>query len=590
MTVLRSYLIVVAFSCLATALALDVFRMQDFNVPFHYLTDRSIFIWHNFDVNLYFAYAKGIDEGTGAGDLARLAGGAGVVARDYPVPLFQPLIYALLALFTRFTDWGGALNVLYLMGFPAIALTANIALRERGIAPAIAGALAILYALLPFHTYSGQMHIALSFYFAIPLVVMVACWIGEGRLDSDPKLVVPWGLLAGFLAATTDPYYGFFGAMTLFFAGLYRLSQARANRHWKSITLISLLVAFPVAVIGFLGWDAILNGNGVGAERLWQHAEFWGLKPIQLILPIRDHFSGTFRDLSRQYNDIYPSAHINESVSLGLIGTVGLILLLWGKLADTLVPRLRVPGALMLAYLLYASAASLGLFFALQGLMVFRSLYRFAPFIGFIALIPVGLLASQWWARAPRRKLAWGVLILVSIVALADVTGKQSRPQFDEIKEAYQSDSAYFAALEGALAPGTRILQLPHGRFPEGGSVGRIQMYEQFVPYLHTQTMLFSYGARPDSELGQQLEALDATPAADLAEAVCAAGFEAILLDRRGYLPTIHLNRQVNFASVGDVMNAQPEPRYTAIEAVLEGTALTDVQSPRYALYAPCQG
>lgn len=585
----RSYAIFIVVCCVTTVAALSLSDIEGLHIPFHYLTDQSRFIWHNFDVNLYLAYAKGIDEGSGAGNLARMASGNGILSVDYPVPSLQPLIYTLLTILTLFLNWGTAMNALYLLSFLLAGLTANIALRERGIALPVAGALALIYAFLPFHTYSGQMHLALSFYFSVPLIVTVACWIGEGWLADDRKaLTMTVGLFASFLAATTDPYFGFFGALTFFFATVFGLVQKKSGFELKTLIFGSILIIFPIGLIAFLGREALLAGTGVGVERMWQHVEFWGLKPIQLILPIRDHYVEGLRDFSRLYNDEYPAAHINESVSLGLVGSAGFLMLLWMKFADQMRGPVKVPAALLFVYLLYATTASLGFFLALHGLIVFRSLYRVVPFIAFLCLIPVGLLATEWWHRAKMRSVSWAVLTMFTLMALADVTGLQARPDFKAVSDSYRRDAAYFSAVEDALPPGSKVLQLPHAPFPEGGSIGRVQMYEQFIPYLHTQSLVFSFGTKEDTDLGTSLLALASVPENEIREAVCVAGFDAVLVDKRGYLPTIHNNRRVNFSTLGDVMAAPVSSRYQHLSNAFFGTKLGGVTSDRYDLYSPC--
>jgi phosphoglycerol transferase len=87
--------------------------------------------------------------------------------------------------------------------------------------------------------------------------------------------------------------------------------------------------------------------------------------------------------------------------------------------------------------------------------------------------------------------------------------------------------------VEGQLAEGASVVQLPHEPFPEP-PLGPRPIYEPAKGYLHSSDLRWSWGAmrgRPDD-----WSALYATrPAAELVPAAREAGFEAIVVDKLAY-------------------------------------------------------
>jgi hypothetical protein len=83
--------------------------------------------------------------------------------------------------------------------------------------------------------------------------------------------------------------------------------------------------------------------------------------------------------------------------------------------------------------------------------------------------------------------------------------------------------------------PGPTIFQLPYVAWPEAPTVGRVFSYEHARGYLHTETLRWSFGTMKGRAHDEWVRRVAALPPEPLLEHVVKAGFEGLLLDRRGY-------------------------------------------------------
>ena len=79
------------------------------------------------------------------------------------------------------------------------------------------------------------------------------------------------------------------------------------------------------------------------------------------------------------------------------------------------------------------------------------------------------------------------------------------------------------------------IFQLPYMSFPEHGPLDRMTDYDQLMPYLHSSSLRWSYGAMRERDPARWIEAVSAEPTDKLAASVAKAGFAGIYVDRFGY-------------------------------------------------------
>jgi phosphoglycerol transferase len=241
----------------------------------------------------------------------------------------------------------------------------------------------------------------------------------------------------------------------------------------------------------------------------------------------------------------------NSDSSLGVVGSLGLLVLLghlFVRRAGPLIPNtLNGLSLFNLAALTLATMGGAGSLLALLGLAWMRAYNRISVFIGFFALFAVVLLLSELRRRYVRNSAAraWYAagLVLLLVGGILDQRGKSEglpflwlpAPWKTEVREAFESDAAFVAALEERLPPGSAVFQLPYVDFPEHLPINAMSDYDHFRGYVHSRTLRWSYGAMRGraGDLWQR-EAARQPPEQLVGTLVC-AGFAGIYLDRNGY-------------------------------------------------------
>lgn len=539
--------LLVLFSLLAACAVLRVWE-GDFNIPFYYLSDATRFPLLNYDVNLYLAIAKNIAQGGWIDTLPRLAAPGEMNLAGYPFAFFQQHIYLCLnALSVLGLSEGAMVNLFFLLTFPSIALAAFWAFRTGGLSVPVAMAVSLLYAFLPFHFFSGQMHMALSAYTCVPLCMVVCFWLlRDGFYTSQQKLHLKRVLLTGgilCLTVTTDVYYVAYGIIAFLTTGMLAACQA-ANFHQRQRALFGTAgclagLSLGLVLVSLPAWFPGDVPPVQGFDRFWRHTEDWGTKMIQFLLPVRDHFIPAMAHLAHRYN-ASGASNVNESAALGLAGSIGFCVLLWKLvIAPASSPLWQYLSRIQLVCLLFAMIGGLGTIFAFLVTPELRANYRMVVYIGWIALMGFGLLLDALKQNRFFLHRQTGFhFFLAGIVALGilDQTGRAFVPPYTAQKQLHANNEAFFQMLESKLPPNSAVLQLPYVRFPESGWVGKIAMYESFLPYIHSTHLRWSYGPLYRTEADAWYEAM-AQPdlLAENIPNLCEKGFQGVLVDTYGY-------------------------------------------------------
>ena len=119
----------------------------------------------------------------------------------YPATVGDLWHMVTLKVLSLFLTPAGAVNTFYIGGFAVIAAVAYFCLRYLSVSRPLACALAVAYALAPYHFLRGESHLLLSAYYALPIAVVLAVSLYTGR---NPLLRSPrhwgwagWGSIAG---------------------------------------------------------------------------------------------------------------------------------------------------------------------------------------------------------------------------------------------------------------------------------------------------------------------------------------------------------------------------------------------------------
>jgi len=101
----------------------------------------------------------------------------------------------------------------------------------------------------------------------------------------------------------------------------------------------------------------------------------------------------------------------------------------------------------------------------------------------------------------------------------------------------YQQDASFVHTIEAALPAGAMVLELPYVSFPEAMRAPgqRLEDYELLKSYFHSRALHWSHPAMRGRVQDAWIQKISLRAPAWLVTSLTAAGFDAILINRRGY-------------------------------------------------------
>jgi phosphoglycerol transferase len=538
-----AYLGAMALSVVAAVLLLDLTK-ADLRVPFDYGGDAL----------LYALVTKSTIEHGWFWTNPSLGAPGGFEFFDFPASAhdtFHLLIIKAMSLFSE--DWALLFNLYFLLGFPLIALSAMAVFRRFGVGYGVALVGAVLYAFLPSRMLKGEGHIFMDVFYQVPLAVLVLLWVcgddpplvrdaGPRRFAFDLRRPRSWGsLLVCALSASTCLYYAFFTACLLAAGGALASVERRSARNAFSGIALSGAIVVGLAANGLPSIVYHLEhgpNHQVAARKAWE-AEVYGMKVAQLLLPTDGHRIALLRQLKERYAASAPLVGENGATSLGVIGSLGFLLLL-GKVLTGKGDRSQ-PGApwrplaaLNLMAVLLGTIGGFGSLFAWLVSPQIRTYSRINVFIGFFSLFAAVLVLDRIAKRWPR--IGAGVLAIILPLGLLDQTTPWAVRPYAATKTTYASDADLVRRIEASVPAGTSVFELPYVPFPEAVPLNRMGGYDGLRPYLHSHTLGWSFPTMLGREGDNWVRGVSQLEPTRIVENVANAGFGGILVDRDGYV------------------------------------------------------
>ena len=466
---------------------------------------------------------------------------------QYPSnPTVDQAIVWLVHLFTR--EPGLAINASWMAMVVMSGLIASRCVRLVGVSRPVAQAVGLLFALSPYAISRNITHFSLAVYL-IPIPCTVALLVATGRLRQLSRLH-RCALGAGcVLVGLNYPYYAFFACFLILVASLIASVGNRNHRELGSglllVGVICLATALNLAP-SFYSWAEHGKPQSLPVKHSAE-AEQYGLKIRQLISPTRNHAFSFFRDWTLLEDGAnYPLENENTSSRLGLIGTVGFLVLLGGlfipRIAATMSDDALFLGAsrLTLAALLLGTIGGFGSLFNLVVSPEIRAYNRVTPFIAFFSLVAIALMIDKFFAaNAASKRRQWaaaGTVALALFIGLYD-EAQAAVPlnlEHEAIRSEWTTLSNFVHALEGRLPAGAMVFQLPAVTFLNETGRERMGQFDHIKPYLPSTRLHWSYPALSDDVVRWQQQ-VSRLPTRVLSAALAQEGFAAILIDRNGY-------------------------------------------------------
>lgn len=470
---------------------------------------------------------------------------------DFPMPHWIHLAFlALIRLVT--SNAGTAINLFYLLGYLLSAVTTLYAFRKLGISAGLATAGALLYVFLPYHLWRAEGHLFLSSYYIVPLMAMVAVWLGTGtelfRLDGVrekrfPGLVTRNGLISMVVCALIgwdNPYYTFYGAYLLIVGGFLGALRYRF-RPALIATVILLAVLASTSGIALLpnAYYVHQHGRTAVAARVPVESELYSLTVIQLLAPVTNHRIPALAKWKNYYNSHALLVNENDVASLGAIGTAGFLALLVCLFLKRCDPRLY---ALSILCLFATLLGTMGGFGAIVGFVLtpqLRDFNRISIYIAFFSIAAVLILLDK--IGKTRLGIKYGLLTLIIIPGLLLAIGipdQVTRHQIGnraDVEKLYWRDAEFVRHIESAVPPHSMIFQLPYDPFPETLPINTMVDYDEMKGYLHSDTLRWSYGAMKGRPTDHWLATVSAQPVPEMLRTIAGTGFAGLYIDRNGY-------------------------------------------------------
>lgn len=536
----RLYLAALVAACAAPFWALQLWKLRP-GVPLGY----------NGDSLLSGYFLKSLHDGPWFLHNDRVSAPWGLDLHDFPLSDHVHLFIAKLFSFVL-PSYADTMNAYYLLGYPLAALTAAWALRRLGVNDWLALSAATLYTALPYHSFRGQSHLFLSAYWMVPLAILVCVRLmgevpplferqADGRLRFAPRnRSSVFALAVAALMPPSGIYYAFITGFLLAFSSAVGALRHR-QRAWIAsggILIGVLVLAVGCSLAPTLIFHARHGKNAAVVQRIHWESEFYALKPAQLVVPVQGHRAPRLARI-REHYDRSPNNNENALSSLGLLGSIGFLLLvargltgLWPRRGDAVFGSLS---KLNLATLALGTMGGIASVFALLVTPEIRAINRVSVFIAFFAFAAAAAGFQALMGRVPGAKrgpfLALSALLLTGF-GVWDQSSPSAVPPYEHNTALVNNDRAFVAEIEAALPAGSSVFQAPPLPFPETPAVHRQGHYEPVRMYLQSRSLRWSYPAMTGREPWTQISAAGQKPPNELVPALRELGYRGLVLDR----------------------------------------------------------
>jgi phosphoglycerol transferase len=440
-----------------------------------------------------------------------------------------------------------AFNLYFLLTFSLIFISTYIVLRSLDLSKSLAAAAALTYAFLPFH-FLRLGHYFFVSYFVAPLFFYAAIKVllQDGAQFFKKQTVISWcAYCVGFVVlASFGVYYALFGTILIGTAALIRFFQPQG---FKSAMVGFAMVGFIVLGVGLNTAPSIvykkLHGSNVEVmHRNSAEGEVYGLKMMQLFMPHPSHRIPAMANAANKYNQNTPLVNENFTSSLGVIGSLGFLLiavvLLKASAGNRSDKRLIALAGFAGLLFLFATIGGLGSLFSMVISSSIRGWNRISVFIGFGA-VALFFIMLQWLLQkyiSKRRHLMTGIVaIFLGGIALYDQTGPTCVPCNLTVRDSFQSDQQFIQQVEALVPPVSAIYQLPYNPFPEAAVVYKLDSYDILSGFLHSKTLKWNLGGIKGRDGDLFYRSLADEPLTDQIKIIERLGFAGIFVDKRGF-------------------------------------------------------
>ncbi len=452
-------------------------------------------------------------------------------------PITEEVIYAAIGWLGRLIGLFAAANVILLLASILAGYSFWFVCKELKYKSSYSLSAAVLFAFSHYIFARNLNHIALSYYWHVPLMFYVS-W----RLLS-PRVVQfrtrDWwiAIFTAFFSGLFNPYYmGMFVQLLGFVVAAHLI-----RRQFRMVILPMSLIVISCLVFLVMNADTILYAWRYGANleavtRNFAGLEVFALKIPGLMFPPAYHRWHAWATYAQQnyFNVSYITGE-DWSPYLGMVGLVGLIWLVGHATYRVLQGRAElVPvHAWQLNWiLLFSLVGGVNLLLGSFGILFFRGTNRYSIFILALSL----LFLVRQLSKYQLGRFSTALAIIMLVVGLWDQLPPRATMQdVDNVHRQIVSDRAFTEGIERAVPIGTMVFQLPVMPYPESTPIEGMSDYEHFRPYLFSKALRFSYGTIKGRGDGVWQVAIGKLEPKEMVSALEGYGFGVILVNKKAY-------------------------------------------------------
>ena len=474
---------------------------------------------------------------------------------DFPFPVAANILFV--KFLSLFSDNIFIISNIYIiLSYFMVANSMFFVLNRLRVDSYLAISISLLYALVPFH-YLRIGHFWFANYFLLPITVyyLLLLWRSKPlffikkfdekkyRLDVSFRNATIVFIL--ILFSVWNFYYTFFFVIFAFAVTISAFYYRRTAYHLFSGLLMIFIVTAPFVInlIPYTHYQADNGKNVQVALRGADDSERYGLKIVQMLLPVDGHTSTALSKIKKDYSDA-PLINENRSATLGLFGSIGFIIMtIFMLFHERFFSTIKKLSIIAYSGVIVATIGGYSSLFALLIAPEIRGYNRISIYISTLALIVFALLLNYLIKRyLPGIILRLFVSLILSLIILRigiydQVPAYMSFGNYKKHIDTFRSDKSFIQSVEKEISPENdkKVFQLPYMSYPEHPTLYGMSAYAQSVGYLHSSQIKWSYGAVKGRESDKWIKRLIEKPVKEQIEILKTSGFSGIYIDRRGY-------------------------------------------------------
>jgi hypothetical protein len=465
--------------------------------------------------------------------------GAPFIAQWDDFPINEDILYFVVGLLARLLGVFGAINLAFLVACNLAGLTFYWTCRRLRLGRPGAVAASLLYGLSMFVFARSTHHFSLIFYYFIPPLTLVGVWLTsrKGIPLRSARFAAAAVIVA--LASTSMIYFVFFSAQLFALVCIVRIARW-GRTQWKTMLALSLVA---VACVLSMQADTLIrlvrDGRNVQAvSRAPTDVEHFALKPIGFFTAGGNHRYGFGQAIAITASKQTITSGEAPAPYMGVVGGISFL-----AMVGFLIVRLaRGQLGLQVSWALFALwflamhvVGGVNSVFGLFGVSAFRSVNRASIFVFTFVLFFFSWAFGRFTRRLPS-PVRWAFALIVGSWGAWEAIPTSGIPAtIAPMRRMAESDRQLVAEAERVLGPGSKVFCLPAMDFPEGGSVGGVDVYEMFRPYFFSDHLVFSHGdmkGRPNAAWKVRVSQL---PADAMLRELKANGFAAMYVNLKPY-------------------------------------------------------